>query len=76
MLKEMMLVDDRLTSVQMQMNAETEADQCCLAHPRMYPVTLSVMVASLREAKQLLTPSLSELSALEDIGPLSAIVID
>lgn len=58
----------------MRTTAETWAGQCYLAHPRMYPITSLVEAAIVGQAKRLLTPSLSELSALDGIGPLSAIL--
>ena len=60
----------------MQKIAETGADQCHLAHLRMYPIMLLARAASPRPGKVLLTPSLSELSALEDREPLSAMCDD
>ena len=57
------------------MTAETGVDQRCLAHPRRCPIVQSARVASPAEGENIHTPSLSELSALEDTGPLSAMVI-
>lgn len=58
----------------MRMISGTGADHCYLARPRMYPITL-FRAALLEVAKELHTPSLSELSALEDMGRLSAITV-
>ena len=55
------------------MTAGTGADQYCLAHPRMYTITLLPRAAFPRDIEILITPSLSEFSELEDMGPLSAI---
>ena len=55
----------------MQMTAGTEVDHCYLGHLRRCPIMQSARVVP---PVSVLTPSLSELSALEDIGPLSAIV--
>ena len=58
----------------MQVTAEIGAARCHLAHLRRYPITLSVGTASPGQVRQVLTPSLSELSAFGDTGSLSAIV--
>lgn len=71
----MRVVEDWSESVKMQMTDGTGADQSYLAHPRNCPITILAGAASAAKAKLLLTPSLSELSALEGMGPLSAIVV-
>ena len=53
------------------MTAGIEVDHCYLAHLRRCPIMQSARVVP---PVDVLTPSLSELSALDDIGPLSAIV--
>ena len=55
----------------MQMTAGIGVDQCYLGHPRRCPI---MQLARVVPPVDVLTPSLSELSALDGIGPLSAIV--
>ena len=55
----------------MQMTAGIGVDQCYLAHLRRCPIMQSARVIP---RVDVLTPSLSELSALDGIGPLSAIM--
>lgn len=57
----------------MQTTAGNGVCQCYLAHPRMYPIVSSARTASLGK-EPLFTPSLSELSVLDGIGPSSVIV--